>query len=77
MPVEIANPGERLDQHAMAFEWQQVRHTKQRADGTSPRPQPVRLHGAWWDDGDPVGRDAVAPDPSSNFPAGTEDAAEP
>jgi hypothetical protein len=38
--------------------------------GPSPRPQmPVRLHRAWWDDGDPVGRDAIALDRSGGFPA--------
>ena len=78
MPLEIANLGQRLDQHAMTFAWQQVRHEEQRANGASPRPQmPVRLHRAWWDDGDPVGRDAIALDRSGSFPARTEDAAEP
>ena len=77
-PVEIANPPQGLDEHAMSFARDQACDAEQRA-GRAPRSPPtsLRLCRARRDHGDPVGRDAIGCHSGGGSPAGTENAAKP
>jgi len=75
-PIEIANPGQRLDKKLVAFARDEVGHTEQRSHGRAPRPGWTgRLCRAGWDNRDPFRGDAIALDSSGRSTARTEDAA--